>query len=253
MKSALAYVGGKSKLSGEIISMIPEHKTYCEVFTGAGWVFFGKEPSKYEVINDLDGDLIAFYRVLQNHLEEFFRQFRFLLSSREWFYDWREQLECRGFTDIQRAARYYFVQRQCFGGKVSSRNFGVAPQRPPRINLLRMEEELSAIHLRLSGVVIENLTWSEFLTRYDRPETFFYLDPPYYQTDCYKYNFSGIEDYQKMATLLKGISGKFILSINDHEDIRETFKDFSIKPVSLNYSIKKDGLITGKELLIWNY
>ena len=87
MNSPLAYIGGKSKLSEIIIQMIPEHRAYCEVFAGAAWVFFRKEPSKYETINDLDSDLIVFYRVLQNHLEEFLKQFKWLLSSREWFDD----------------------------------------------------------------------------------------------------------------------------------------------------------------------
>lgn len=90
MNSPLAYIGGKSKLSDNIIKMIPDHQAYCEVFAGAAWVFFRKEPSKYETINDLDSDLVVFYRVLQNHLEEFLRQFKWLLSSREWFEDWKK-------------------------------------------------------------------------------------------------------------------------------------------------------------------
>jgi len=110
VNSPLRYVGGKSRISEKIIGMIPEHTTYCEVFAGAGWIFFKKEPSRYEVLNDLDSDLISFYRVLQNHLEEFLKQFKFLLTSREWFEDWKSQLDGRGLTDIQKAARYYYLQ-----------------------------------------------------------------------------------------------------------------------------------------------
>lgn len=87
MKSPLVYVGGKSILSKQIIKMIPDHKIYCEAFAGAGWVFFKKEPSRSEIINDLDSDLITFYRVLQNHLEEFLKHFKWLLQSREIFND----------------------------------------------------------------------------------------------------------------------------------------------------------------------
>lgn len=118
MNSPLPYIGGKSKLADTIIKMVPEHTAYCEVFAGAAWVFFRKERSKYEVINDLDGDLISFYRVLQNHLEEFTKQFRWILSSREWFEDFKSQQESKGLTDIQRSARYYYLQRHCFGGRV---------------------------------------------------------------------------------------------------------------------------------------
>ncbi len=252
MNSPLSYIGGKSKLSETIIKMIPEHRAYCEVFAGAGWVFFRKEPSKYEAINDLDSDLIAFYRVLQHHLEEFLKQFKWLLSSREWFFDWKRQQKAGGLTDIQKAARYYYLQRHTFGGRVKNRTFGTAPTRRPRINLLRMEEELSEVHLRLATVVVENLSWQEFIQRYDRDETFFYLDPPYYKLPYYQHNLE-LEDYQKMAEILSGVKAKFILSINDHPEIRPIFKSFNIKPVSLKYTVSVGKCKTGKELLINNF
>ena len=252
MNSPLAYIGGKSKLSKTIIEMIPEHRAYCEVFAGGGWVFFRKEPSKYETINDLDSDLVCFYRVLQNHLEEFLKQFKWLLSSREWFEDWKRQQEAGGLTDIQRAARYYYLQRQCFGGKVKGRVYGATPMDRPRINLLRMEEELSEVHLRLARVAIENLPWAEFVKRYDRKQTFFYLDPPYYKLAYYKHNMV-LEGYKEMAEVLEGVKANFILSINDHPEIREIFKGFNIKPVQFKYSVSQKDLTEGKELLINNF
>ncbi len=251
MNSPLAYIGGKSKLANTIIDMIPEHKSYCEVFAGAAWVFFKKPYSKYEVINDLDSDLIAFYRVLQNHLEEFLRQFKWLLSSREWFEDWKRQQEAGGLTDIQRAARYYYLQRLCFGGRVKGRVFGTAPMHRPRINLLRIEEELSEVHLRLTGVTIEHLSWEDFINRYDKPSTLFYCDPPYYKAPFYKHNLE-MADYQRMADVLAGIKSRFILSINDHPEIREVSSRFDIRPVTLNYSASKGKQTVGRELLIRN-
>lgn len=254
MNSPLAYVGGKSKLSKTIIDLIPGHKTYCEVFCGAGWVFFRKEPSKYEIINDLDSALITFYRVLQNHPEEFLKQFKWALSSRQWFEDWSRQQDAGGLTDIQKAARYYYLQRHAFGGKVKNRTFGTSADRGPMINLLRIEEELSAVYLRLVGVVIENLTWQNLLKRYDKEFVFFYLDPPYWKAPCYKHNITDLAEYREMALILKRIKGGFILSINDHPDIRNIFEpmDFHIKPVSLRYSINKDQCVDAKELLISN-
>lgn len=252
MNSPLPYIGGKSKLAQRIIEKIPEHKMYCEVFAGAAWVFFRKESSKYEVINDLDSDLISFYRVLQNHLEEFLRQFRWLLSSREWFEDFKSQRKARGLTDIQRAARYYYLQRHCFGGRVRGRTFGVAPLRTPRINLLRMEEELSEVHLRLANVTIENLTWSDFIRRYDRAETFFYLDPPYYLAPDYEHNLV-LDDYKEMKEILKGIKSRFILSINDHPEMRDVFGGFQIEPVQLSYSVARDHCTPARELLVSNF
>jgi DNA adenine methylase len=252
MNSPLAYIGGKSKLANTIIEMMPEHKSYCEVFSGAAWVFFKKPHSKYEVINDLDGDLVTFYRVLQNHLEEFLRQFKWLLSSREWFEDWKRQQDAGGLTDIQRAARYYYLQRLCFGGRVKGRVYGTAPMHAPRINLLRLEEELSAVHLRLVGVTIEHLSWEDFIKRYDKPGTLFYCDPPYYKAPFYEHNLE-MADYKRMAAVLAGIKCKFILSINDHPDIRKVFGSFPINPVSLKYTVAKGKQTTGRELLVTNY
>jgi len=252
VNSPLAYIGGKSKLSETIIKMIPEHKMYCEVFAGAGWVFFRKEPSQYEVINDLDSDLITFYRVLQNHIGEFLKQFKWLLSSREWFKDWEKQQEAGGLTDIQRAARYYYLQRNSFAGRVRNRTFGANQLRLPKINFLRIEEELSEVHIRLVRVTIENLPWQEFITRYNRAQTFFYLDPPYYKAPHYKHNME-LEDYIEMAEILTIIKGSFILSINDHPEIRQVFKSFNIKSVELNYSAARKGQSKAKELLISNF
>ncbi len=252
MNSPLAYIGGKSRLSKTIIDMIPKHKAYCEVFAGAAWIFFRKPVSKYECINDLDSELATFYRVLQNHLEEFLKQFKWLLSSREWFEDWQGQQQAGGLTDIQRAARYYYLQRLCFGGRVRGRTFGTGSLHPPRINLLRMEEELSAVHLRLSGVTIEHLSWETFIKRYDRPETFFYCDPPYYKCPYYDHNLA-LDDFRQMAEVLSGVRGAFLLSINDHPDMRDVFQGFKIRPVGLHYTVSKGRQTAGSELLIVNY
>lgn len=252
MDSPLPYIGGKSKLAETIIEMMPDHKAYCEVFAGAAWVFFRKPPSKYETINDLDSDLVAFYRVLQHHLEEFLRQFKWLLSSREFFEDFRRQQEAGGLTDIQRAARYYYLQRHSFAGRVRARTFGANQLRLPRINLLRLEEELSAVHLRLARVTIENLPWQAFLTRYDKSQTFFYLDPPYYRAPYYRHNLE-LEDYQEMAGILAGLKARFILSINDLPEMRKAFKAFKAKPVTLKYTTGKETWSEGKELLVSNF
>ena len=253
MHSPFAYIGGKSRLSKQIISLIPEHQSYCEVFSGGAWVFFSKRPSKSEVINDLDSDLISFYRVVQNHLEEFLKQFKWLLTSREWFDDWKSQLDGRGLTDIQKAARYYYVQRLAFGGRVRNRSYGVSVDgRTPRVNILRLEEEMSDIHLRLAHVRIENLSWNDLITRYDTPDTFFYCDPPYYNCPDYKHNFE-TQDFLDLAAVLKQIQGKFMLSINDHPDIREIFYGFNRREVSLLYTISQTGPVEANELIYSNY
>lgn len=254
MKSPLCWIGGKSLLAKTIIDRFPAHESYCEVFAGAGWVFFGKQDSRYEVINDLNSDLVTFYRVLQHHLEEFVRQFKWCLVGREWWEDWTRQLSAGGLTDIQRAARFYYIQRCGFGGKVAGRTFGAGPQQRPKVNLLRLEEELSQAHLRLSRAQIEHLPYHEFIPRYDRPGTLFYLDPPYWGMEGYygKELFSR-EDFERLAGLLRAIQGKFILSLNDTPGVREAFRDFLFEEVKTRYSCSKNESKPIGEVLITNF
>jgi DNA adenine methylase len=216
-------------------------------------VEYAKGALSLRVINDLDSDPVSFYRVLQNHLEEFLRQFKWLLTSREWFEDWKRQIKAGGLTDIQRAARHNYLQRNSFAGKVRGRTFGTSSERLPGINLLRsMEEELSAVHLRLARVTIENLAWDDFLGRYDRPATFFYPDPPYWKKPVYEHNLKW-DDFVQMAAALEGLKGKSILSINDTPETRKLFGAFTVEPVNLNYTAAREGSTPAAELLVRNF
>ena len=163
---------------------MPVHQTYCEVFAGAAWVLFKKPESKVEIINDINSDLTNLYRCVKFHLAELVAQFRWMLVSRDEF-DRFLKTPADTLTDIQRAARFYYIQKMSFGGKVANQTFGTATTAAPRLNLLRIEEELSAAHLRLSRTYIEHLAWDECIRRYDRPHTLFYLDPPYWETEGY--------------------------------------------------------------------
>jgi len=253
-KSPLCWIGGKSLLAKTIIPRIPPHETYCEAFAGAGQVFFRKPESRFETLNDLNGELVTFYRVLKFHLEEFCRQFKWLLVSREWWEDWNRQLAAGGLTDVQRAARFYYIQRQAFGGKVTGRSFGYGPQVRPRVNLLRLEEELSEAHLRLARATIEHLPYADFLERYDRPGTYFYLDPPYWgMEDYYGKELFAREDFTSLARQLAGIEGKFLLSLNDVPEVRAIFKAFRIEAVATRYSCSKTANKPAGEVLISNY
>ncbi len=254
MNSPLPWMGGKSRLADTIIPLIPAHRHYGEAFAGGGWVFFRKPPSRVESLNDINSDLISFYRVLQYHLEEFCRQFKWLLSSRELFNDFLRQRDADGLTEIQRAARFYYLQRQAFGGKITGQTFGVHHSSAPRINLLRLEEELSAVHLRLSSVTIEHLDWSAYLTRYDAPETFFYLDPPYWGHERdYGAGIFSQADFHRLAEALAGLQARFLLSLNDTPEVRETFGAFDIRPVQTTYSVGAGSPQTAREVLILNY
>lgn len=145
-------------------------------------------------------------------------------------------------TDLERAARFLYLQRTAFGGKVSGRNFGVSKDRPGRFNLSTLEPMLEDLHSRLAGVVIECLDFGEFIRRYDGPGTLFYLDPPYWGSEGdYGKALFGRDDFARLAGLLQTIQGRFLLSINDVPEIRDLFAWARIGEVSTTYTIAGKG------------
>lgn len=233
------WVGGKRRLAPLILPVFPDHSCYVEPFCGAAALFFLKAPVKVEVLNDINGDLVTLYRVVQHHLEEFVRHFKWALTSRE-IYKWLQITPPDTLTDIQRAARFFYLQKNGFGGKVQGQTFGTATTSPGRLNLLRLEEQLSAVHLRLHQVFIERLEWSACVARYDRPHSLFYLDPPYWGTEGYGVAF-GLEQYDLMAELMGSMKGKAVVSVNDIPEMRKAFKGHSMKRVSISYSVGASG------------
>ena len=135
--------------------------------------FLRPVPAEVEVLNDVNGELINLYRVVKHHLEEFVRQFKFALSSRQVF-KWLQMTPEETLTDIQRAARFFYLQHSAFGGRVDGQSYGTATTSPPGLNLLRIEENLSVAHLRLASAYVENLPWTDCIRRYDRPHVFLY-------------------------------------------------------------------------------
>jgi DNA adenine methylase len=246
------WIGGKRRLADRLIPLFPNHSCYVEVFCGGAALYFLKPyQSDVEILNDINGDLITLYRVVQNHLEEFVRQFKWAISSRQIF-EWHKMTRPETLTDIQRAARFYYLQQHAFGGKVAGQNYGTAATGNP-INLCRIEETLSAAHLRLAGTNVENLPWYECMERYDRPETFFYCDPPYWQTEGYGVPFD-FGNYERMSALMKSAKGKIMVSINDHPDIRKAFGGLHFLDIDIKYSLRQKGLPeTSKELVITNF
>ncbi|CAM3725272.1 DNA adenine methylase [Xenorhabdus thuongxuanensis] len=246
------WIGGKRRLAKHILPLFPEHTCYVEPFCGAAALYFLKIPSKCEVINDINGELVNLYRVIKHHLEEFVRQFKWALVSRQ-IYKWLQITPEETLTDIQRAARFYYLQKQAFGGKVAEHTFGTSTTSPPRFNLLRIEEELSMAHLRLARTIIENMDWAQCIQRYDRPHTLFYCDPPYWGTEGYGIEF-GLENYDLLAELAHTVHGKMIISVNDIPEMRKAFKGLTLQVVNIGYNLKAKGKAKqSKELIICNF
>lgn len=249
----IPWVGGKRRLAKKLLPLFPEHACYVEPFCGAAALYFMKTPSKVEVINDINGDLVNLYRVLQHHLETFIQQFKWALVSRQMF-EWLRITPGETLTDIQRAARFYYLQRQAFGGKVEGQTFGTATTSPPRFNLLRIEEDLSLAHMRLCRTCIEHMDWAKCIAKYDRPHTLFYCDPPYWQTEGYGVEF-GFANYVRMAELARTIEGKMIISVNDIPEMRHVFAGFQMESVGIHYTLQGAGRGSAQqqELIIRNW
>ncbi|HGM7922701.1 TPA: DNA adenine methylase [Pseudomonas aeruginosa] len=248
------WMGGKRRLADRLIPLFPPHECYVEAFAGGAALYFLRPvPAQTEVLNDLNGDVVCLYRVVKHHLEEFVRQFKWAISSRQVF-EWQKMTRPETLTDIQRAARFFYLQHHAFGGKVSGQTFGTATT-GPAVNLLRIEENLSAVWQRLAGTYVENLPWLECVERYDRPHTFHYMDPPYWQTEGYGVDFP-FEEYERMADFMRRCKGKVMVSINDHPDIRRVFEGFHMERLDIRYSNtnQRQGSteVTG-ELVIMNW
>ncbi|MDE1714926.1 DNA adenine methylase (plasmid) [Chromobacterium amazonense] len=247
------WIGGKRRLAKHILPLFPSHSCYVEPFCGAAALYFLKAPAKVEVINDVNGELVNLYRVVRHHLEEFVRQFKWALTSRQIF-KWLQITPEETLTDIQRAARFFYLQKMAFGGKVESQTFGTATTSPPKLNLLRLEEDLSAAHLRLSRTYIENLDWAACIQKYDRAHTLVYCDPPYWGTEGYGVGF-GLEQYQRMAELARTMQGKMLISVNDIPEMREAFAGLAMQRLEIRYTVGGAGRGTASsgELLIRNW
>lgn len=239
-RTPAGYIGGKRNLARRLTALIETipHRTYAEVFVGMGGIFLKRRSAPpAEVINDFSGDVANLFRILQRHYPQFMETLKFQLSGRKEFERLKDS-DPATLTDLERAGRFLYLQRLAFGGKVAGRNFGVDVAASAGFNVITLAPQLDAIHQRLAGVTIENLRWQDFINRYDRPGTLFYLDPPYWGCeDDYGKAMFGRTEFEEMASRLMTIKGKFILSINDVPEIRELFGAFELQPVELTYTV----------------
>lgn len=235
-----AWMGGKRHLARRICAALAAtpHAAYCEPFIGMGGVFLRRRVRPpVEVINDISGDVVTLFRVLQRFPEALLRELKWRPAMRAEFDRLKEMRDC-DLLDIERAARFLYLQTLAFGGKVTGQNFGTATSQPHNFDLARIERRIRRLHDRLAGVVIENLDWLDFLARYDKPGSLFYLDPPYW--GCEGDYGAGLfiqGDFQRMADRLRAGEAKFLLSINDRPELREMFAWADIEAVKTTYSI----------------
>jgi len=236
---AAGWIGGKKQLAGRLCGMIEAvpHRVYAEPFIGMGGVFLKRRlAARVEAINDADREVITFFRILQRHYPQFMETLKFQIASRAEF----ERLRATDpatLTDLERAARFLYLQKLSFGGKVAGRSFGIDTHKPARFDVLRLGPVLEAIHERLCGVTIECLDWAEFLRRWDRPETLFFVDPPYYGTEGHYAATFPRADHEALAGLLSCLKGRFILTMIDRPETRAIYGGLGkVESVELTYT-----------------
>jgi DNA adenine methylase len=253
MSSFFAWQGGKSKVACRLCRLLPAHQCYVELFAGAANLLFVKPKSKVEVINDINSELINLFRIVRWHPREFINEMVLVTQGRIEFADFRSQ---PGLTDIQKAARSWFIMKTAFGGKGGTTHPAFGYGTTGRAHFCRSAfAAVRRCHKRLDGVYVENLDFTDCIRRYDRPYTVFYCDPPYLDASDYKNHFE-LREHQQLAALLGKIKGKFLLSINDHPDIRTLYRDYPRLKVKVKYSIARDKTSEARdriELLIANY
>lgn len=214
-------------------------------------MFFHKEPSPVEVLNDLDGEILNFYRVCQIHPNELSKYLATFIVSRTWF-RLVSITPPEALTDIQRAARFLYLQKNSFGGRVVGQNYASHVIQRPSFKPEDVERVITAAHLRLKSVQLEQLPYEQVLTKFDRPTTFYFLDPPYYGHKLYRFNFSA-EQFAEMAERLRKLHARFLLTINDVPEVRQLFKGFHMLGYTLAYSAQRSVGRRYKELLIANF
>ena len=252
INSFMAWVGGKKALRDEILARFPRnYKRYIEVFGGAGWVLFHKPPGNdFEVFNDFNGNLVNLYRCVREQPEALRNELRYMLNSRLDFEYMKGMLHSQAvLPDVRRAAYYYALIRYSYAAGTST--FGSQPH--AMWNNFPLIESAAG---RLQKVVIENKDCVKLIRQYDRPESFFYCDPPYYNADQY-YEAVSTDgfDHTGLADALLGIKGKFLLSYNDCPEIRGLyagceFFDFArVHSMVQRYEVGREF----PELLVANY
>lgn len=252
------YLGGKRLLAKTIVPIIEKipHNIYAEPFMGMGGIFFRRtQKPKCEAINDINSEIVNMFRMVERFPDYLADMLKFKICSRAEF---KQMLATPPLllTELERAVRYLYIQKNAFGGKVRGQAFGVDVGRSGRLISEKLIPQIQELHRRLAGVYIECLPYQEFITRYDRKDTLYYLDPPYWNCENdYGKGIFGKADFDELAKRLKEIKGKFIMSINDVPEIRHIFRFFYIQEVKTRYTIaiKETGQSKqAKELLIGN-
>lgn len=246
IKPAFGSPGGKRLLAETIVSYMPQHKTYVEPFVGGEAVFYKKKASEVEVLNDLDKEIIFAFKFIQGITPEIIANLkkRKLTHSKGYFMRLKNR---KPASRLERFYRFIYLQYFSFGGNRTSTS---TEGERPTDNLIHRINSLVPAHDRLKGVHIYNQDFRNMIKQYDSTNTFFYFDPPYpEQKGSYETGLT-VDD---LAKAIKGIRGKWILSLPKKPQSLELAKKYNYKNVSVRRSFNQLSSHVDKELLIANF
>ena len=226
-----------------LLPMFPaKYERYIEVFGGGGWLLFKKQPDPFEVYNDFNGDMVNLFRVVRSNPDSLIAAFDYDIHSRADFIDAKAKLKAGDYKDaVERAYLFYKVNRSSFSQNMQS--FFTKP-RTMALDMFKAAAD------RLRSVVIENYDFQKLIELYDRPESFFYCDPPYYGTEDYYVSNFGRETHERLHECLGKVKGKWLLSYNDCDAIRQLYAGYNIQTAE-----RQNNMGSGQyaELIISNY
>lgn len=249
-----AWVGGKRNLAKRLTALIDGMEgvdIYAEPFVGMGGIFLRRRRRpRAEAINDLNRDVANLFRIVQRHYQPFVEMIRWKLATRSDF-ERLVRTDPETLTDLERAARFLYLARTSFGGRVARPTFGISPSTPSRFDVTKIVPMLEDVHARLASVTIECLPYADFIRRYDRRGTLFYLDPPYWACEGdYGPGLFERADFERLESLLRGLSGRFVMSLNDVPEVREMFGAYRVEAVETSYSAPRGASKPAGELII---
>ena len=215
------YYGGKFNMIKFLLQFVPPHKVYVEVFGGSGALLFAKEPSKLEVFNDIDSEVVNFFRILRDKrkFKEFYRQVSLVPYSREEFKNFLKTLG-EG-NEVERAVKFFVCVKQSFGGQLQNTGWSYGKTTNKDVSAyLSAIENLPQVVERLRRVQIENRDYRKIFEIYDSEDTFFYCDPPYVKDVRksyynYRYEFT-LEDHKEFVERVLKLKGMVLISGYEH-------------------------------------
>lgn len=255
LKTPITYYGGKQNLIKYLLPLIPAHKLYCEPFFGGGALLFAKPQSQTEIINDLNGEVVNFFKVVKTKFSELEKEIKGTLHSRELFkrakaiYDFPDM-----FSEVKRAWAFWVLTNQGFSGLIGSWGFGKTNSKERALSNKR--EEFSKVFAeRFRSVQIEHNDALKVIDRCNDKDSFIYCDPPYINSDQGHYAGYTPSDYKLLLEKLAKFKGKFLLSSYPNKELSAFIKKnkWKVKQIKKSVAVTK---LTDKqktELMVFNY